>query len=62
MSYRIVFIDTLSVTAYMRPSEFEIDTKLYECSDCGGRVTEPETGLCGECGGELVNLSKARDL
>jgi len=46
----------------MRPNENETEIELYECTDCGERTEDPETRLCGSCGGEFINLSRSRDL
>lgn len=35
---------------------------VYECFECGRRVTDPLSRDCDRCGGELRNLSRARDL
>jgi len=34
----------------------------YECLRCGERFVDPETLVCGKCGGELQSLGKSRDL
>jgi len=46
----------------MRPSSNQYEKDIYECLDCGKRTQDPETRMCGDCGGEFVNLSKSRDL
>jgi len=46
----------------MRPSTEHSDAAVYECTECGKRVTDPDTRLCGACGGEFINLGKSRDL
>ncbi|WP_436901546.1 rubrerythrin-like domain-containing protein [Halovenus halobia] len=46
----------------MRPTDTDSDVEVYECFDCGRRVEDPGTTECEECGGELHNLSKPRDL
>jgi hypothetical protein len=46
----------------MRPSKEHEDASVYECADCGERTNEPDTRLCGECGGELIDLGLSRDL
>ena len=34
----------------------------YECADCGERVeADSHPGECPECGGEMQNISKARE-
>lgn len=45
----------------MRPSASDTEIELYECTDCGKRTEEAATQMC-ECGGELINLSRSRDL
>jgi len=45
----------------MRPGTSKEEVELFECQDCGARAESPETRLC-TCGGELINLSKSRDL
>lgn len=37
------------------------DDPLYECYDCGQRETDPDGRLCGDCGGYLRNIARARD-
>jgi len=46
----------------MRPSDDSSDEELYECPECGGRETDPETPTCGNCGTDLLNISRSRDL
>ncbi|MFW6435199.1 MAG: rubrerythrin-like domain-containing protein [Halovenus sp.] len=46
----------------MRPPVSEEPTELYECFDCGGRVSETEVRLCDDCGGQLLHLGRSRDL
>jgi rRNA maturation endonuclease Nob1 len=46
----------------MRPSTEYSDADVYECTGCGARVSDPETRRCSECGGEIINLGKSRDL
>ncbi|WP_436935961.1 rubrerythrin-like domain-containing protein [Halovenus marina] len=46
----------------MRPNNNETGVELYECPECGGRIEDPETAVCDECGSELINLSRSRDL
>lgn len=45
----------------MRPSVEVPDVSMYECPDCGARVTDVESDRC-DCGGELLNLNRSRDL
>jgi hypothetical protein len=46
----------------MRPSGSDSEIDLYECTDCGKRVENPDSQMCDACGGEFINLSRARDL
>lgn len=46
----------------MRPTEPDTEEKLYECFECGQRVTDPETKDCDNCGSELRRIDAARDL
>ena len=46
----------------VRPEIPTIDSELYECFECGARVTGPTDRHCERCGGELQNLGKERDL
>lgn len=42
------------------PDPHKRDEPLFECFDCGNRVTDPEGRLC-KCGGYLRNIAVARD-
>jgi len=46
----------------MRPKDHENENELYECFVCGSRATDPERRTCGECGGNLRNIGRPRDL
>lgn len=46
----------------MHTSTVTVTRELHECFDCAERVRDPETRDCPSCGGELRNLSRARDL
>lgn len=46
----------------MRPDIDSNGEKLYECFKCGERTSSPEAGCCPNCGAELLNLERARDL
>lgn len=37
------------------------DDPMYECMDCGNRLSEIDGRLCPDCGGYLTNLGMARD-
>lgn len=45
----------------MRPSVDVPDATVYECGECGQRVSSSDNDRC-DCGGELVNLNRSRDL
>ncbi|SEH51717.1 hypothetical protein SAMN05192561_10444 [Halopenitus malekzadehii] len=46
----------------MRP-ETEINTdSVYECFDCLDRTVDPETPTCDDCGGDLWNIGRSRDM
>jgi rRNA maturation endonuclease Nob1 len=47
---------------HMRPEPTDESVEMYECWDCGERVSEPDGRLCRECGGSLNNLGRGRDL
>jgi DNA-directed RNA polymerase subunit RPC12/RpoP len=34
---------------------------LYECMDCGGRLTGGSGGSCADCGGTLKNIAVPRE-
>ncbi|WP_155120655.1 rubrerythrin-like domain-containing protein [Haloprofundus marisrubri] len=37
-------------------------TQTYECADCGRRLrTDKPSSRCAACGGEMLNLSTARN-
>lgn len=46
----------------MRPPDDNDGEELYECPECGGRESDPAVSTCGECGTEMVNISRSRDL
>ena len=46
----------------MRPVPYDGTESIYACADCGTRQEAPETSVCDECGGTLLNLSSSRDL
>lgn len=36
--------------------------KIYECSECGHRIeTDHQPVTCPECGGEMIDISVARE-
>jgi DNA-directed RNA polymerase subunit RPC12/RpoP len=49
-------------TKSMRPADIDTGAELYECTDCGNRVQEPETRVCETCNSKLKNISRPRDL
>lgn len=46
----------------MRPEPIVDAKKMYECSNCGKRITSARSRVCDACGGPLVNLGVERDL
>ncbi|MFW5918408.1 MAG: rubrerythrin-like domain-containing protein [Haloferacaceae archaeon] len=46
----------------MRPNTNTIPSGLYECPQCGKRIDGPETRSCESCGGQLLHISRSRDL
>lgn len=46
----------------MRPSDTEKGTSIYECFECGRRLSEGESRECPHCGGDLRHLGRPRDL
>ncbi|MHB9288309.1 rubrerythrin-like domain-containing protein [Halobacteriales archaeon Cl-PHB] len=36
--------------------------KAYECYTCRNRVTDPDRPVCENCGSDMLNISRARDL
>lgn len=46
----------------MHPHEPSPDAAVFECFGCGSRVTDPATRTCEDCGGELNNISRPREL
>lgn len=47
---------------YMRPNKTVSEAELYECFECGSRAEAAESGVCENCGGELLHLGRSRDL
>ena len=45
----------------MRPSVDVGGETHYECTNCGARLVAAEGDRC-DCGGDLLNLSRSRDL
>jgi DNA-directed RNA polymerase subunit RPC12/RpoP len=46
----------------MRPNKSVTEAELYECLECGARAEADESGVCEDCGGELLHLGRSRDL
>jgi rRNA maturation endonuclease Nob1 len=46
----------------MRPTIDNETESVYECVQCGARIEAADSRVCDECGGELLNLSRERDL
>lgn len=46
----------------MRPSDTELGETIYECFECGHRITQQEFRECPHCGGTLKHLGRPRDL
>ena len=46
----------------MRPNYVQAGTSAHECFDCGTRFESPDSKICPDCDGELINLGRSRDL
>lgn len=46
----------------MRPTSDVDQDGVYECQDCGARPEAVESRICPECGGDLLDLGRERDL
>lgn len=46
----------------MRPSDTDTGEELYECFDCGRRMSDADSRVCEYCGGKIRHLGRPRDL
>ena len=46
----------------MRPNNSGNHIEVYECFECGSRITAPDARVCDACDGELRHIGKSRDL
>ena len=50
------------VRSVMAPNAQHHQPTEYECYVCRNRVVDPDRPVCEECGSDLLNISRARDL